>query len=375
MKSLKLILFIVSLLTFLVSCNEPENSASNSNGKDVVNSNNKVLKEKYFVYVTNFDDDTLSVKKLNNKLGVLEDVETHYTCSNPNIVKPHHNRKWLYISCSGQDTVGVYSIDQETGELTGKSQVGGDGLYPHGLSISPDGNHLIVSYESSAKLVSYEIANDGSLTYVDEINSAVADGSYGAPHDVWAYQGFVYVANYSASAHSIGVFELDENGMFTLVEYQAANGLNPKMLWPAGDFLISVNRGSDNISIFSRDSETGELEFIRNESVGDSPTSITYMQHDGGYAIYVANSADDTVSSFTYDIFTGDTTPISVDSVGDKPVHIIGISAIGKLISLNGNEGNLTAHNKESNGSISNTGEDSYVGNNPTAFTQIAISK
>lgn len=362
-----LLSFLVSM--FLVSCNGGGGGSSSSGSSNKANPTTPVQTTNHYAYVANFGDDTIEVKRVNSTSRELNQVEIVNTCDRPNMLAIHPDETFLYVTCSGDDSVIVYSINQNSGVLTEVEEQTSVGTYPHGIAVSGDGDFLVVANESDAEIASFSIANDGTLTAVDTIASAVNDGSYGAPHDVKIIGDYVYVANYSSLANNIGVFRLNSDGTFTLVERESS-GSNPRVLYSLGNHLLAVNRGSDDVSIFTRSPITGELTAVETESVGDSPTSATSV----GSFVYVSNSADDSITVFSYNSSTGDLTLVGTSSVGDKPIHLIGISALDTVVSLNEDGSNIENYEKLGDGTLGVAPESSGVGTTPSHGVYVSIT-
>lgn len=59
--------------------------------------------------------------------------------------------KYLFTSTAGDDTVAMYSIDQETGKLTQEFALPISGEYPKDIALFPDGKHIAcVNHESNS---------------------------------------------------------------------------------------------------------------------------------------------------------------------------------------------------------------------------------
>lgn len=317
----------------------------------------------YYAYVTNFNDDTIDVKKVNKTSGELDLVEVQTTCDRPNKMDIHPNEKFLYVTCSGDNSVMVYAINQSTGELSQVEEETSVGTYPHGISTDGSGKYLYVSNESDAEIAAFSIASNGEITPI----GTIASGN--APHDVQVIGDYVYVANYSGLSNSVSVYDIQGDGTLSLVEEETA-GTNPKSIYAVGNYLITANRGSNNITVFSRNPLTGELSSPTNYGVGTAPTSIAYSS---GY-LYVSNWSDDTTSVFSMDTSTGALTSEGTSNVGDGPVHLIPISALSMVLTVNENGGDLHGYERLNNGFLSNTATSSFVGNAPMHGVYVSIT-
>ncbi|MBW7839122.1 MAG: beta-propeller fold lactonase family protein, partial [Chitinophagaceae bacterium] len=68
------------------------------------------------------------------------------------------------------NTIGIYAIDQQTGQLTGNGFVPCGGTGPRDFNIDPSGKFLIVANQKSNNIVVFRIdKKSGSLTQKHEI--------------------------------------------------------------------------------------------------------------------------------------------------------------------------------------------------------------
>jgi 6-phosphogluconolactonase len=83
-------------------------------------------------------------------------------------VKIHPNGRYLYGSCRGPDTLGLFSIDRASGFLTLVEFVPCGGKGPRNFAISPDGEWLVCAHQGSDTLCVFKIDSDsGRLRRID----------------------------------------------------------------------------------------------------------------------------------------------------------------------------------------------------------------
>jgi len=81
-------------------------------------------------------------------------------------VAVHPQRNWLYAGDSGVNQIYVFAINPD-GTLTPLQSVGTGGVYPLGVTLSPDGTKLYAAGGISSggnKILGYHIAPDGTLS-------------------------------------------------------------------------------------------------------------------------------------------------------------------------------------------------------------------
>jgi 6-phosphogluconolactonase len=69
----------------------------------------------------------------------------------------------LYVSNRGHDSIGVFSVDQNSGALTLIEHEPSRGTAPHDFDIDPQGKFLVAGHRRSGTLTVFAIAADGSL--------------------------------------------------------------------------------------------------------------------------------------------------------------------------------------------------------------------
>ena len=75
---------------------------------------------------------------------------------------------FLYASNRGHDSIGVFSVNQETGALTLVEFEPSRGVAPHDFDIDPLGEVLVAGHRRSGSLTVFKIAADGSLSPLGE---------------------------------------------------------------------------------------------------------------------------------------------------------------------------------------------------------------
>jgi 6-phosphogluconolactonase len=125
-----------------------------------------------FVYVLNEANQTVSVHAFDDRLGALNRMAFQIASTLPEGTRPAMNRagsmrlgaggKFLYVSNRGHDTIAVFAVDGETGELTLRTQVASGGQDPVELTVDPEGAFLIVANQKSRSLATFRVT-DGQL--------------------------------------------------------------------------------------------------------------------------------------------------------------------------------------------------------------------
>jgi len=151
-------------------------------------------------------------------------------------------------------------------------------------------------------------------------------------------EGAVYVASNEATGNRILQFLRDEHGVLTAAASFSTGGLGTGtglgnqggvVLTESGEWLLVVNAGSDDISVFAVDSDSNSLTlFDRKASAGRRPISIA-TRHG---LVYVLNTGGalgeaDNISGFRLNQrgrlvpIPGSTAPLSASNTGPAEIH------------------------------------------------------
>ena len=127
---------------------------------------------------------------------------------------------------------------------------------------------------------------------------AVVPLSNAGPAFATAPAGHVYVQTNAAAGNAVVSFARASNGALTYEETVSTGGLGTSAglgsqaslaITADGDNLLTVNAGSDDVSIF--DITSGGLELADRQPVGDRPVSVDVR----GRLVYVVNQGADTI--------------------------------------------------------------------------------
>ena len=263
----------------------------------------------------------------------------------------------IYVAANGEDKVSVFSRDDTTGVLTflevQTDNIGGvSGLLGvAGVTLSPDGKTLYaLSNDDDAVVVFSRDLATGALTFVEiqEDGTSGVVGLSGASSALVSADGQnVYVSG--SSDRALVVFSRDSvTGALTfdeaiLDDQDGVNGLNGVTglaLNPAGDNLYVAGEFDNSVSIFERNSTSGELtyRYSRFDGEGDADglfdVQSVAVSPDGRH-IYVANGVGNEVSVFRRDEPSGKA--LFIQLLSDNTDGVDGLSeAFGLTVSADG---------------------------------------
>ena len=263
----------------------------------------------------------------------------------------------IYAAATGEAKVSVFSRDDTTGVLTfievHTDNVGGvTGLGGvTAIALSPDGTTVYtVSNDDDAIVVFSRDLNTGALTFVEmqEDGTGGVNGLSGASFALVSGDGHhVYVSGPFDAA--LAIFSRDSvTGALTFVDaivdglngVEGLSGVAGLALNPAGDNLYVAGAFDASVSIFARNSISGELTYTssRFDGEGDadglSDIQSVAVSPDGRH-VYAANGFGDEVSVFRRDELAGKV--LFVQLLSDNIDGVDGLSeASGVTISADG---------------------------------------
>ena len=133
--------------------------------------------KKPWIYVVNELNSSVSLVKKDSETGNYKITQTistlpggfekDNTCADIHIAA---DGKFLYASNRGHNSIVIYSVDTETGELKLLAHEPTRGETPRNFSLSPGDRFLLVANQTTNTVVSFQRdPNSGLLTYVDQI--------------------------------------------------------------------------------------------------------------------------------------------------------------------------------------------------------------
>ncbi|WP_319643903.1 lactonase family protein [Halomonas colorata] len=79
-------------------------------------------------------------------------------------IKIHPSGRWVYATNRGMDSIAMFKVDPESGQLTSAGWVQSQGQIPRGMNIEPSGTFLYVGNQNSDTIVVFRIkSDDGQL--------------------------------------------------------------------------------------------------------------------------------------------------------------------------------------------------------------------
>lgn len=287
------------------------------------------------VYTVGFLDDAVSVFSRETDTGELNYVTCYKngpavsnSLNGPEHLTVSPDGKHVYVAVYLTSCLTVFRRDEATGELafieSHKDNQGGvDGLaFVQYLVVSQDGKHVYAAAtEDNAISMFTRNENTGALTYVacykDGVDSV--DGLDHATSVAVSPDGkHVYATGRDDDA--VAVFSRDlATGELTYItcykdDLDGVDGLNGACgvsISRCGKHVYAVGSSDDALSVFNRNSDTGELTYItcyKNGAAGVDGLNGAYAVNISRYGnrVYVTGDLDGSLAVFKRDKFTGE---------------------------------------------------------------------
>jgi 6-phosphogluconolactonase len=230
-----------------------------------------------WVFAGNYSSGSLSMFAVNAQGGLEPSsklIQHHGSGANPQRQdKPHvhctyisPDNRWLFVPDLGTDKVMIYSFNSGAGMLEPANpsfSASRPGAGPRHFTIHPNGKYAYLIEELTGHVVAFRYRK-GKLTELQRI-STVPDGQTGYPGSADIHVSpdgkFLYGSN-RGDFNTIAIYKIDKKkGTLTTVGYQSTLGKAPRNFNfdPSGNFLLAANQQSDEIVVFKRNKETGEL--------------------------------------------------------------------------------------------------------------------
>ncbi|MFK7932362.1 MAG: lactonase family protein [Saprospiraceae bacterium] len=234
--------------------------------------------------------------KMNDQTGVISHVSTVTGLINPSFVALHPNKKWLYAAQehggAGDFPTGTVSsilIDPATHAMTLQNTVSAEGGAPCYVSISADGQYVLVANYVGGNIAALPIQADGTLGEATDMVKHAGENPH-AHYVNTERDGNIYVADLGISQTLR--YELVD-GKFNLKDkYQAADGAGTRHLafHPKLDRVYALNEWNGTVDVLNT-ADLSALQTISTTKDGstDKAGSGAIRVHPNGQFLYASN--------------------------------------------------------------------------------------
>jgi 6-phosphogluconolactonase len=196
------------------------------------------------------------------------------------------NNDYIYSTDLGLDKIFLYKFNAENGNVsTSKSnfKITKMGAGPRHIAFSKNDDYVYVLSEMLGEITVFNNDGNADLNVTQHISTLPEKftGAAGSADIHISPDGkFLYASNRGAS-NTIAIFSVGKtDGKLKLVGHQSSLGIAPRNFNfdPSGNFLIVANQKSDEIVVFKRNLETGELKDTGNRIIIGKPVCIQWIK-------------------------------------------------------------------------------------------------
>jgi 6-phosphogluconolactonase (cycloisomerase 2 family) len=276
-----------------------------------------------FGYVANSFDDTLSIYTIDANNGQLRQHGYVGTGSSPVSVAIDNSGKFVYVANSDVGTISSYAMTQppspSAGGLTSIGSAVASGKLTDAVVANPTKNVLYAvnfatSTTISAGSVSAYTINTGTGVLTPLAGSPYQAGQSSTGMAIEATGTFAYVANYPSNPLTqppISAFKIQADGSLQPV---ALGSLFPNpsaaiTIDPTGKFLYTADDIFDKIAVYLINSTTGALTKVQTVSTPEGPSGLSI--DPSGKFLYVSNSSANTVAGYAINSVSGALTTVT----------------------------------------------------------------
>lgn len=247
-------------------------------------------KKEQFIFAVNYSDASILMYPLDNDGSILElcceiihsnkdlipirqgKAHPHYVCLTP-------DENFLCVCDLGIDLLAIYQVDYDNNNLFKREDLNTQfplGCGPRHMIFHPNGKYAYILTELSSEVFVLEYDNVSGFKLIQK-HSTLMDSdteSYAAAIRISNDGKYLYSSN--RGDDSIAIFKINTDGTVSLNYIVSTQGKHPRdfILYDNDQMLLCANRDTDNLTKFSRDMNTGLINF-KEEITGISlPVSL-----------------------------------------------------------------------------------------------------
>lgn len=240
--------------------------------------------EKSFIISSNYHEKSINTYSLNDSLDIdtslssfvhKDNSKMHYSTLTP-------DGKFICSTNLGMDRIELFRINNGN-KLTYLDDLSFQctkGCGPRHIEFSKNGKFAYVICENSSEIIILKYLGEEGFKLV-QYNHVLPNGfggeNYGSAIKITSCNSYLYVSN--RGFNGITAFRInEESGLLSLINHYSSYGDFPRdfTLSPYEKFLLIANQKSDNLTIYSRNSD-GTLKLINKKINVPAPTCIKFL--------------------------------------------------------------------------------------------------
>ncbi|MFT4539712.1 MAG: 6-phosphogluconolactonase [Planctomycetota bacterium] len=237
----------------------------------------------------------------------------------PEAVAVHPTGRFIYVTASGEDEVGLYNFDYTAGEMIASTSLEVESM-PRHITFDASGLYAYVCHQGTNEVTAYDV----DLATGELMNPRGTLTQYG-PSAVTLITGaetvlkrpeHMYVLG--SQANELVAYDMDpDTGELTEIGTAPVGDLPRDMrLDPLGRFAFVANTQGHSISVLSIDADGG-LSNLWEIDIDEAPRGLGIDPH--GRILYVSARTSNKVISYTIDEATGFLTKLDEAPTQEQP--------------------------------------------------------
>lgn len=220
------------------------------------------------VYTTNYHQGKMTIyneKDVEREVQYEDGAHAHFADFDP-------KTNLLYVTDLGNDTLYKYKGDKELDSVKLE-----EGSGPRHLSFHPRLDRIYALAEHKNTITVLD--SDFNIYQIISTLKDEATQSDGGAIRISQDGNFLYASN--RGEDTIAVFEIDKDGALKKIQSISTEGEHPRdfALSPDEKFLVVANRDTNNLSLYSKDKETGKLELLEKDVHAPEAVAVYFLNN------------------------------------------------------------------------------------------------
>jgi 6-phosphogluconolactonase len=348
---------------------------------------------KYILYVGSYGKG-VTAYRFDAATGQLQSLGMVGEVANPSFLAADKEFRFLYAVSELEGSTGgvaAFSIDRSSGSLHALNTLSSGGVAPCHLAVDRDSKMLIVANYGTGGVSAFPIGNDGRLGEMSSLMTAKGSGPNTERQErSHAHEVVISSDNRIAYVPDLG---LDQIRLYRLDPSAAkltpndlpfakqSPGMGPRHLafTPDEKFAYVMNELKSEVSVFTRDTATGNLTKIQDISSlrpgysGENGPAEILVDSTGKF-VYATNRGEDTIAVFAINPADGKLTLIQSISAEGKSPRGLEIDPTGSFIFVGNQKTDnfVVYHIDKTTGKLTATGQVTHMPT-PVAFLFVPV--
>lgn len=310
-----------------------------------------------FATVVNRGSNTVTTYSVDPTTGALTPITGSLATSSvptqltPTDIAYSPDGNFASVTNRGSNAITIYKVDPTTGALTPINGTVANSSFPTqsgpvAVEYSPDGAFAAVVNQDSNTVTSYRVdPNTGAFTPSTGFIGSSSTPTQASPADIAYSPDGTFAAVVNRDSNTVTVYRVNQTtGLLTPITGSLATSSFPTQLSPRairfspdGNFVAVTNFGSDTVTIYLINKETGELTPVNDSLVNSSfptqkgPIAISFSP-DGNF-VSVVNNDSNTVTIYRTNISNVVANPTFATTRCATPVEFT-VDALGNNIAI-----------------------------------------